>query len=132
MDILETQIYKILGEEGFSRLAAAFYRQIPADDILGPMYRDRDLSAAEGRLREFLIQRFGGPERYSQQRGHPKLRMRHAPFKVDQAARDRWISLMEKAMAEAEIAAVTVGVLRPYFASTATFLINAAGAPAGT
>lgn len=136
MDLLDTQIFPLVGEEGFNRLVGAFYRRIPADDILGPMYRREanaagiasgkavDLSAAEARLRDFLIQRFGGPDHYSQRRGHPRLRMRHNPFVIDQAARDRWISLMEQALAEAALPPQATEVLRRFFHDSATFLIN--------
>jgi hemoglobin len=125
MDLLDTKIYGVIGEEGFTRLVAAFYRRIPGDDILAPMYEGHDLPGAEARLRGFLIQRFGGPETYSQQRGHPRLRMRHGPFKVNQAARDRWIKLMEESLAEAALPAVADATLRKFFHDTATFLINA-------
>ena len=124
MELLETKICGIIGEDGFTRLVAAFYRQIPSDNILGPMYEGRDLAASEVRLREFLIQRFGGPDRYSQQRGHPRLRMRHAPFHIDQAARDRWITLMERALAETNLPESLLPILRKYFEDTATFMIN--------
>ena len=126
MDLLDTQIYKAIGEEGFTRLVAAFYRQIPADDILGPMYasHSQDMVAAELRLREFLIQRFGGPQRYSEQRGHPRLRMRHNPFKVDVAARNRWMTLMDKALVETALPEPFPAMLRKFFADTATFMIN--------
>src|SRR5256885_6202417 len=99
-DLLDTRVYSIIGDEGFTRLIAAFYRRVATDDILRPLYPEPDLSAAEQRLREFLIQRFGGPMIYSQKRGHPRLRMRHAPFTIDQRGRDRWIELMEQALAE--------------------------------
>ncbi len=124
MDLLDTQVYGLIGEEGFSRLVGAFYRRIPADDILGPMYEKRDLPAAELRLREFLIQRFGGPDRYSQKRGHPRLRMRHAPFQINHPARDRWIMLMEEALAEVQLPATAVPALRQFFHEAATFMIN--------
>src|SRR5947209_20509586 len=103
MDLLDTQLYGLIGETGFRQLVAAFYRRIPDDDILGPMYEGRELKAAEDRLADFLIQRFGGPDTYSQRRGHPRLRMRHGPFKIDQRGRDRWIELMEAAMAEIDL-----------------------------
>jgi len=96
----DQDVYSVIGEEGFNRLIAAFYRRIPTDDILGPMYPADDLSGAEERLREFLIFRFGGPPRYLEQRGHPRLRMRHAPFAVGQAARDRWMEIMSAALDE--------------------------------
>ena len=126
MDLLDTHIHGLIGDDGFTRLVSAFYRQVPADDILGPMYEKRDLAAAEVRLREFLIQRFGGPDRYSQKRGHPRLRMRHVPFRVDQAARDRWILLMENALAQTQLPPATDALLRQFFHDTATFMINQA------
>src|SRR5438067_13306209 len=103
MDLLDTQVYGLIGDEGFCRLVAAFYRRVPDDDVLGPMYHRRDLAAAEWRLREFLVGRFGGPNRYIEARGHPRLGMRHGPFHIDQAARDRWISLMSAALDEAQL-----------------------------
>lgn len=120
----EQDVYGAIGEEGFTRLIAAFYRRIPSDEVLGPMYRGRDLAAAERRLRDFLIFRFGGPEHYIDQRGHPRLRMRHVPFTINQAARDRWIELMHQALNEAQFPAEPAGVLSKFFDSTATFLIN--------
>jgi hemoglobin len=120
----EAEIYAAVGEEGFARLTAAFYRNIPNDDILGPMYRHADLPDAEKRLRDFLIFRFGGPARYIETRGHPRLRMRHARFTIDQAARNRWLELMSKALKEAKLPAEAEGVLQPFFDATATFLMN--------
>ena len=120
----DQDVYSVIGEEGFNRLIAAFYRRIPADDILGPMYPADDLAGAEERLREFLIFRFGGPPRYLEQRGHPRLRMRHAPFAVGQAARDRWMEIMSAALDETKLPAGADEVLRKFFDSTATFMIN--------
>src|SRR5271170_2986597 len=99
----EAELYALIGEDGFHRLVAAFYRQVPQDPILGPMYPADDLAGAEQRLRDFLIFRFGGSSRYIEQRGHPRLRMRHAPFPVTQAARDRWMLLMTAALEEADL-----------------------------
>ncbi|MGE3843955.1 MAG: globin, partial [Vicinamibacterales bacterium] len=96
----DAEIYARIGEDGFTRLVAAFYRQVPGDDILGPMYPPDDLAGAEVRLRDFLIGRFGGPPRYIQQRGHPRLRMRHAPFPFDVAARNRWLQVRARALEE--------------------------------
>ena len=127
MDLLDTHVYALIGDEGFHRLTAAFYRRVPGDDILGPMYKDRDLSGAEGRLRDFLIGRFGGPDTYLQRRGHPRLRMRHAPFTIAPAARNRWVELMEQALAEVNLPAEAQTVLRRFFHDAATFLINHAG-----
>ena len=120
----DQDIYSIIGEEGFHRLVRAFYRQVPEDDILGPMYPEHDLDGAERRLREFLIFRFGGPQRYLEERGHPRLRMRHAPFPIDQAARDRWMKLMDAALAEAQLPAEVAETLRPFLDGVATFMIN--------
>jgi hemoglobin len=122
----DNRVYQAIGEEGFHRLVAAFYRQIPNDEILGPMYAGRDMQAAEARLRDFLIFRFGGPAHYIENRGHPRLRMRHVPFPVDQAARDRWVALMARALNETALPEDAARVLREFFASTATFLINRA------
>ena len=120
----EGRVFEEIGEDGFHRLVAAFYRQIPGDDILGPMYPAEDLAGAEQRLRDFLIFRFGGPPRYLAQRGHPRLRMRHAPFVIDQRARDRWVALMDRAFREAQLPASAEAVLRPFLEQTATFMIN--------
>ena len=124
MDLLDTHVYGLIGEDGFARLVGAFYRRVATDDILLPMYPKHDLAGAEDRLRGFLIQRFGGPDIYSQQRGHPRLRMRHGPFKIDRAGRDRWVELMEAALAEAELPAEAIPPLRKFFHDAATFMIN--------
>jgi hemoglobin len=124
MDLLDSQLYSVIGEEGFTRLVAAFYRQVPKDEILGPMYPPKDLEGAEMRMRLFLIQRFGGPDTYSQTRGHPRLRARHMPFPIDQAARDRWMLLMENAMSQADLPAEAVGVLRKFFTDASTHMMN--------
>lgn len=118
------QVYASIGEEGFTRLIRAFYAQVPDDPILGPMYPRDDLAGAEQRLRDFLVGRFGGPPRYIDQRGHPRLRMRHVPFPIDAGARDRWVMLMDRALAAASLPDDAVVVLREFFHSTATFMIN--------
>lgn len=123
----EGQIYSVVGQQGFERLVAAFYRQVPGDDILGPLYPAHDLAGAEQRLRDFLIYRFGGPPTYIEQRGHPRLRMRHFPFAIGEAARDRWLQLMNRALAEALLPEEAAQVLGTFFASTATFLVNRPG-----
>jgi hemoglobin len=120
----EGQVYDRIGEEGFARLVRAFYAQVPADDILGPMYPQDDLEGAEARLRDFLIGRFGGPPRYIEQRGHPRLRMRHMPFAIDMTGRNRWVQLMDRALVEAGIPAEAVAVLQPFFHHMASFMIN--------
>ena len=125
MDLLDTQVYALIGDDGFRRLVAGFYRRVKSDDILSPMYPKHDLAGAEERLRGFLIQRFGGPDIYSQQRGHPRLRMRHGPFTINRAGRDRWVELMEAALAEAELPPDAIPPLRKFFHDSATFMINA-------
>jgi len=120
----EHQIYERIGEEGFEKLVRAFYKQVPEDEILGPMYPADDIGGAEQRLRDFLVGRFGGPPRYVEQRGHPRLRMRHAPFPVDQAARDRWVLLMTNAMREAELPEDVSKMMLEFFNGVATFMMN--------
>ncbi|MEZ6040496.1 MAG: globin [Planctomycetaceae bacterium] len=122
--LTENQIYSVIGSEGIARMVAAFYKQIPLDDILGPMYPRDDLHGAEERLRMFLIFRFGGPQDYLQHRGHPRLRMRHAPFAVNQAARDRWVQLMSNAINECNFADNVSATLRQFLDNVATFLMN--------
>ncbi|WCZ36196.1 Aminopeptidase N [Corynebacterium heidelbergense] len=97
-DAQATFYESIGGEATFRKLVGEFYRQVRTDDILGPMYPEEDLSGAEDRLRWFLAQYWGGPEEFNARRGHPRLRMRHAPFAIDEAARDRWLTLMRNAM----------------------------------
>ncbi len=120
----ENELYSALGDDWFRQLIAAFYRQVPADDILGPIYPQNDFAGAEERLRDFLIFRFGGPQRYIERRGHPRLRMRHAPFPVDQAARDRWMKLMTHALDEISAPAEARRILLAYFDSTSTAMMN--------
>lgn len=120
----EGDIYARIGEEGFQRLVASFYAQVPGDDILGPMYPADDMPGAEQRLRDFLVGRFGGPRRYEEQRGHPRLRMRHMPFKLNQQARDRWVQLMDRAIDQAELPGDAAHLLRGFFHHMATFLMN--------
>jgi hemoglobin len=119
----EGDIYATIGEAGFERLVGAFYRQVPGDDILGPMYTS-DLAGAEQRLCDFLVGRFGGPQRYIEQRGHPRLRARHFPFAIDAAAAQRWMVLMDRAIDEAELPAEVAATLRAFFRPAAEMLIN--------
>jgi hemoglobin len=124
--IEETEVFPLVGEEGFTKLVGAFYRQVPQDDILGAMYPAHDLAGAEQRLRDFLIYRFGGPERYIVERGHPRLRGRHMPFRIDRAARDRWMQLMNNAFAEAALPIEAEQLIRMFFEQMSTFMINQA------
>ena len=124
-----SSVYSLIGDAGFERLTAAFYRRVPTDSLLGPLYPPDDLAGAEHRLRSFLIFRFGGPDRYLHERGHPKLRMRHAPFAIDQTVRDRWVSLMDDALVEAELPAEATTIIQPFLHEIATFLINRGSIP---
>jgi hemoglobin len=120
----EGAIYARIGEDGFSTLVRHFYQQVPGDAVLGPMYPQDDLAGAEERLRDFLVGRFGGPARYVERRGHPRLRMRHMPFAIDGEARNRWVSLMDRALDAAALPPDVTDTLRAFFHSTATFLRN--------
>jgi len=123
----DADIYAAIGEDGFRRLIAAFYKQVPGDEILGPMYPPGDLAGAEQRLRDFLIGRFGGPQRYMEQRGHPRLRMRHMPFAVNAAARERWLQLMTNALDEVRLPPDVDGFLREFFDGVSAMLVNRPG-----
>jgi hemoglobin len=95
--------------------------------MLGPLYPKDDRRGAEQRLRDFLIGRFGGPQRYIEQRGHPRLRMRHAHFPINQSARQRWLELMDAALLETALPPEVDAELRSFFAAAATMLINQPG-----
>ena len=90
------------GQEFFTRLVGGFYDRVADDPLLRPMYPEEDLSGAEHRLLLFLMQYWGGPTTYSEERGHPRLRMRHQPFPVDFAARDRWLELMAASLQDCD------------------------------
>lgn len=127
----DRKVFEQIGEAGFTDLIGRFYAKVRQDDLIGPMYPEGDWENAERRLRLFLIQRFGGPMTYSEQRGHPRLRMRHDPFPIDQAAAERWLTLMQASLKES-VAAGTVtreaaDMLWPFFVGTARFMINREG-----
>ena len=124
MSIAEHDVFAAVGEEGFTRLVAGFFKRIPDDPILSQIYPLHDLAGAEARLRGFLIYRFGGPQTYIEQRGHPRLRMRHAPFAINPAAAERWALLMGESLDEASILPPAREVLRKFLSETAVFLIN--------
>jgi len=87
------------GAETFNAIVSRFYEQVPEDEILRELYPLDDLPGAEQRLRMFLEQYWGGPRTYSDQRGHPRLRMRHAPFRITEIERDAWLRCMRTAVA---------------------------------
>jgi hemoglobin len=112
------------GTETFRKLIAGFYARVPSDPILGPMYPADDLAGAEVRLRMFLEQYWGGPRTYSEQRGHPRLRMRHHPFAVTPSARDRWLELMRAALDEVGLAPDRDQELWTYLVMAAHSMVN--------
>ena len=118
-------VYTQIGENGFQRIAAAFYRNIATDPILDAVYPKADRSGAERRLFLFLMQYFGGPTTYSQERGHPRLRMRHQPFRIATSERESWVQAMLAALGEAAIPEPAYSEMKAYFEAAATFLINA-------
>ena len=120
----ELPVFDLVGHDCIAAMVAAFYRRVPQDPILGPMYPPEDMEGAEQRLRSFLVYRLGGPPDYLRERGHPRLRMRHAPFPIDRAARDRWMELMRAAMEEAGLPADIRAYLDGFFGDIATFLQN--------
>jgi hemoglobin len=120
----ERDVYAMIGEVGFTQLVAAFYHQVPGDDLLGVMYPEQDREGAEQRLRDFLVYRFGGPQRYVVARGHPRLRARHLPFRINRAARDRWMQLMHNALAQVALPPEAELLLRTFFEQMSTFMIN--------
>ena len=113
-----------LPEEHVVSMVAAFYRRVKVDDLIGPMYPDDDWEGAEKRLADFLIYRFVGSDRYIQERGHPRLRMRHAPFQIGIAERDRWLKLMGEAMEEVQIPPEHRLNLKVFFDQVADFMRN--------
>jgi hemoglobin len=113
------------GHDTFERLVAAFYRGVASDEPLRALYPEEDLGPAEERLRMFLEQYFGGPNTYSETRGHPRLRMRHASFAVTPTQRDRWLTHMLAACDEVTLPEAEDTELRSYLTYAATFMLNA-------
>jgi len=112
------------GEETFTRLVSRFYAEVEADPLLRPVYPSRDLAAAAEHLRLFLIQYWGGPGTYSEQRGHPRLRMRHARFSIGQAERDAWLRHMRTALDELALEPARDEELWSYLVMAAQSLVN--------
>lgn len=121
-----TVFEQVGGLPTFHRIADAFYARVEQDRLLRPMFGD-DLQTAREHLALFLAQYFGGPPAYSAQRGHPRLRMRHMPFRIGPAERDAWLGHMLAALDEAAVPEPAAGTMRAYFDHAATFLINHAG-----
>ncbi|MBO3750968.1 globin [Streptosporangiaceae bacterium NEAU-GS5] len=124
----EESFYEVVGgEETFRRLVHRFYEGVADDPVLRPLYPEADLSGAEERLRGFLIQYWGGPTTYSQQRGHPRLRMRHAPFVIGPVERDAWLKHMGEAVQSLGLPPEREQQLWQYLVYAAQSLVNTPG-----
>ena len=113
------------GAPVFAKIVARFYEEVARDDVLRPLYPEEDLGPAEERLRMFLEQYWGGPRTYSDQRGHPRLRMRHAPFRIGPIERDAWLRCMRIAVDEADLDDKHRAQLWQYLQYAAISMMNA-------
>jgi hemoglobin len=127
----QTFYNRVGGTATFSRLVAVFYEGVADDEVLRPLYPEQDLGPAADRLRMFLEQYWGGPTTYSDQRGHPRLRMRHAPYRVDALARDQWLLHMRAAVDSLELADDLEAELWDYLVMAAHSLVNTMDDPPG-
>lgn len=114
------------GHETFVKLVDVFYEGVAEDELLRPMYPEEDLGPARERLTLFLEQYWGGPRTYLERRGHPRLRMRHAPFEVTPQARDRWLAHMRTAVDALELPPLQEGTLWDYLERAAHSMVNSA------
>jgi hemoglobin len=129
-EIPEPSLYHAVGGEAtFTRLVHRFYQQVAADPELRKVYPSRDLGPAEEHLRLFLMQYWGGPGTYSEQRGHPRLRMRHAHFSIGEAERDAWLRHMRTALDELELDQARDAQLWDYLVMAAHSLVNQPSEP---
>jgi hemoglobin len=112
------------GTPFFEALVDRFYAGVASDPVLRPVYPEPELAGAQHRLTLFLIQYWGGPTTYDQERGHPRLRMRHAPFAIGPAERDRWLVHMRAVLAELAPPAEIAAQLERYFATAAEAMRN--------
>lgn len=122
--LAETFYDAVGGAETFRRLVASFYAGVADDPILRPLYPEEDLGPAEERFRLFLEQYWGGPRTYSDQRGHPRLRMRHAPFVIGPVERDAWLARMRSAVDELGLTAEQDTLLWDYLVMAAHSMVN--------
>jgi hemoglobin len=116
-------IHGLLGDEKFWQIARAFYARVDLHPRLRPIF-PADLQEPIRNQAEFLIQYFGGPQTYSQRKGHPRLRMRHAPYRIDLQARNDWVECMRGALQDAAVPEPIRAEMMSYFERTATFMIN--------
>lgn len=126
MDELSTLCARV-GETKLREMVAAFYRRVRVDDVIGTMYPPNDWENAEKRLADFIVYRFGGPQTYIEERGHPRLRGRHMPFSIGEAERDRWMKLMGEAMTEVAVPEPEAPIIGTFFAQVADMMRNRPG-----
>lgn len=124
-DPQQTYYDRVGGHETFAKLVNEFYQGVAGDPPLRAMYPEEDLGPAEERFRLFLEQYWGGPKTYSETRGHPRLRMRHMPFKVTPTQRDRWLHHMHAAIDTLGLDPMDEELMRSYMNHAAQFMINA-------
>jgi hemoglobin len=117
-------LFDRIGTAGFDQLTRVFYEGVAKDPLLKPMYPEEDLGPAERRLRMFLEQYWGGPDTYQQERGHPRLRMRHYEFKIGPQARDAWLSHMRVAVDSLELSELDHAMLWDYLERAAHAMLN--------
>jgi len=123
--VLNRSVYELAGgEPAFRALVQRFYAAVAEDPVLRRVYPEEDLSGATERLTLFLIQYWGGPATYSEQRGHPRLRLRHRPFVIGQAERDAWLKHMTEAVSSLDLAPAVHKTLVDYFETASTAMIN--------
>jgi hemoglobin len=115
---------EIGGEPTITAIVAAFYRGVAGDEVLRPLYPEEDLGPAEERFRTFLMQYWGGPTTYSDRRGHPRLRMRHAPFAVTPVAKDHWLTHFRAALDEVGLPPEQDAQFWDYVTHAAQFMVN--------
>lgn len=112
------------GQATFARLVDLFYKGVACDPVLRPMYPEEDLDAARHRMTTFLVQYWGGPRTYAEERGHPRLRLRHAEFPINDQARIRWLAHMRSALEELEISEEHRDALWSYLDRAALTMVN--------
>ena len=122
---MDDELFQRLGgEQTFRTIARVFYQCVKTDPVLHEMYPEEDLAPAEERLRLFLIQYWGGPSEYQEKRGHPRLRMRHAPFKVNPTAKEHWLRAMRTGVDAAALSEADDALVWDYFERAALAMVN--------
>jgi hemoglobin len=123
--VLNRSVYELAGgEKTFRLLVERFYARVAADEVLRAIYPEEDLSGATDRLSLFLIQYWGGPQTYSELRGHPRLRLRHQPFAIGSRERDLWLDHMTAAVESLDLGPAVRKALLDYFETASTAMVN--------